>query len=143
MRIIIIVFLVVFVVLQFFRPAKPPQGGSDKSITAYYAIPPAVQTILVNACYDCHSNHTNYPWYTNIQPVGWLTYAHIRDGKTELNFDEFGAYSAKRQRNKLSSMREQVQSGKMPLASYTWLHPAARLTRDEKSQLLRWLETAH
>lgn len=130
-----------FVLLQLIRPAKnrsnAPVPGDISKVTA---VPERVLTILKKACYDCHSNNTAYPWYANIQPVGLYLDWHIRDGKKELNFNEFGTYSAKRQHNKLESIAEQVKDGEMPLTSYTLLHIEARLTPSEKTALTKWVE---
>ena len=56
-------------------------------------MPDSVKVILQNACYDCHSNNTRYPWYVNIQPVGWWMSGHIADARDGLNFSEFGGYT--------------------------------------------------
>jgi len=118
-------------IIQFF-PAEKNDAPVSNSITQVYAMPASVQRILKNACYDCHSNHTRYPWYAQLQPAGWWLAQHVRDGKEGLNFDEYGAYSSKRQVNKLKRLKTQLEEGTMPLPSYTWLHPAARLTPAQK-----------
>lgn len=96
-RVILFSVLVVFVLIQFIRPARNRSSQTfPHDITNLYAVPQDVQTILKDACYDCHSNNTRYPWYVDIQPVGWLLAKHVRDGKEELNFNEYGFYSSKR-----------------------------------------------
>ncbi|MEI3802576.1 Haem-binding domain-containing protein [Chitinophaga ginsengisegetis] len=142
-RIILFLLLIIIVAIQFFQPEKNENGGrkSPDEITGLYTIPANVQTILKQACYDCHSNNTRYPWYAGIQPVGWLMAAHIREGKKELNFDEYGAYSSKRQRNKMKRMKEQVTAGKMPLSSYTLIHADARLTTGQKELIANWIDS--
>ncbi|GAA0564126.1 hypothetical protein GCM10009415_53060 [Chitinophaga japonensis] len=77
----------------------------------------------------------------NIQPAGWFMAGHIRDGKKELNFNEYGAYSSKRQRSKLKGMREQIMEGEMPLNSYSLMHADARLTADQKELVTKWIDT--
>ena len=142
-KIVLLVLLVVFALIQFIRPAKNRSTGEELTtdITRIYAIPNDVQTILKNACYDCHSNNTQYPWYVNIQPVGWFMAGHIKNGKKELNFNEYGTYSSKRQRNKLKRMKEQIEENKMPLSSYTLIHREARLTANQKEQITRWIDS--
>ena len=142
-KIVFLILLAVFVLIQFIRPDKN-QSTSQKlttDITGIYVVPNDVQTILKNACYDCHSNNTKYPWYVNIQPVGWFMAGHIKNGKKELNFNEYGTYSSKRQRNKLKRMKEQIEENKMPLSSYTLLHREARLTANQKEQITRWIDS--
>jgi cytochrome c551/c552 len=134
--------LAVLLLLQFIRPAKnksnPPY---PVDITTVYPVPADVQVILKNACYDCHSNNTGYPWYNNVQPVGLYLDHHVKEGKHELNFNEFAIYPAKRQRHKLEEIAEQVKEGEMPLRSYTLLHAEARLTDADKATILKWVET--
>lgn len=101
-------------------------------------IPAEVETLLQRACYDCHSNATNYPWYANLQPVGWWLEQHVRDGKKHLNFSEFTTYSLKRATHKLEEVAEEVREHKMPLPSYTRMHPEAKLTEDEIQTLAAW-----
>lgn len=128
------------IIMQFFPPEKN-DSPAPNSITQVYVLPAGVQRILENACYDCHSNHTRYPWYAEVQPAGWWLAQHVRDGKEALNFDEYGAYSSKRQLNKLKRLKTQLEEGKMPLPAYTWLHPAGRLTAAQKDTVLRWVDT--
>lgn len=142
LKYILLFLLLGFIVIQFFRPAKNQSGSgvSATDITVLYHVPGNVRTILQNACYDCHSNNTRYPWYVNIQPLGWFMAKHINEGKAELNFNNFGAYSSKRQRNKLKRMKEQVEEGEMPLASYTLMHADARLPAEQKTILVNWID---
>lgn len=135
------ILLMLFFLIQFFAPEKnidPLQ--SDMHIRSIYAMPASVETILQKACYDCHSNNTVYPWYTNIQPVGWMMNNHITEGKDDLNLSEFGTYSKRKQESKLKSMANQVKDDKMPLNSYQWLHPEASLDSTEKQMLVHWAE---
>ena len=133
--------LFVFIVIQFIRPAR---NKSDQvlptDITKLVVIPDSVQVILKNACYDCHSNNTSYPWYMNIQPMGWLMAKHIRQGKEALNFSEFGTYSPRRQLSKLTGIANSIRDDIMPISSYKWMHKSARLTKDEKELLINWVQ---
>lgn len=136
---ILIVLLVVLVVIQFIRPEKNSTTAvSENDITAYYTVPENVQSILKKACYDCHSNNTEYPWYANIQPLGWWLQDHINEGKEELNFSEFGTYSAKKAAHKMEEVGEMVEEGEMPLESYTLIHKDAVLTHEEAETLIKW-----
>jgi len=113
---------------------------SANDITKHFTVPDDVNQILKKACNDCHSNNTIYPWYMNIQPVGWWMADHVKDGKKELNFSEFGSYTPKRQHHKLEEVVDQVKEGEMPLDSYTWMHKEAVLTTQEKTLLVNWAE---
>lgn len=136
---ILIALLVIFILIQFVRPnTNVHPGVQPNSILNKYPASPQVTGILQKACYDCHSNNTRYPWYNHIQPVAWWMNDHVKDGKKELNFDEFLTYTAKRQSKKMDETQEMVKEGKMPLNSYTWIHKDAKLTQEEKNALLNW-----
>ena len=103
-----------------------------------HQVPAQVRQILKTSCYDCHSNNTVYPWYAAIQPVSLLLADHIKDGKAELNFSEFGTYSLRRQYRKLEEIGEQVKEGEMPLTSYSIIHTNAKLSLDQQLVLSNW-----
>ena len=78
-----------------------------------------------------------------VQPVAWLLDHDVREGKRELNFSEFGAYPAQRAAHKLAAIGKEVGEGDMPLSSYAWMHPAARLTPEQRSKLVDWAQALH
>ena len=92
-----------------------------------------ISALLQESCYDCHSNNTEYPWYNKVQPVAWFLEDHINEGKEELNFNEWDAYSNRRKNSKLKSIISQVKDDEMPLASYTLIHKDAKLSNSEKT----------
>lgn len=131
--------IVLLVGIQFIRPSENVSASeSIHSISTVYAVPEDVKQILVISCYDCHSNNTRYPWYSNIQPVGWWLAHHVDEGKEELNFDEFATYSLRKQYHKLEETEELVNDGEMPLKSYTWTHKNAILNETQKQTILNW-----
>ncbi len=137
---IAIALLALLVVMQFIRPHKNlSDAPADNDISMMYEIPSNVHGILKQKCYDCHSNNTRYPWYFNIQPLGWWMYKHIEDGKEELNFSEFKTYSAKKAAHKLEETVELVREKEMPLKPYVWMHPEARVSREEEKILTEWI----
>ncbi len=118
-----LLLLIVLTGIQFIQPARNKSGQVlPADIVHTFSPPDHVQAVFESACYDCHSNNTRYRWYTNIQPIGWLLAKHIRDGKADLNFSEFGSYSLRRQMSKLRSIENSIIDGTMPLSSYTLLH---------------------
>lgn len=138
---------VIFLALQTFRPARIVSAAAPFSekddITAIQPPPPEVRQILATSCYDCHSNHPRYPWYTAIQPVGWWLASHINDGRKHLNFSEFGTFPVKRQIKKLEELSDEVQDRGMPLKSYALIHREAQLTKAQMAALSDWAEAAH
>jgi hypothetical protein len=137
----LLVLLVVFIAIQFVQPARNTSGQVlPTDISKTVSLPENVHTILQTACYDCHSNNTRYPWYNYVQPVAWILANHIKHGKKDLNFNEFGSYPARRQQSKLKAIADQVRDGEMPLYSYTIIHKKARLTKEEKSVIIQWAQ---
>ncbi len=133
--------LILLVLLQFIpRSVNKNEKKIPADIINNYQVPGQVQSVLQKACYDCHSNNTSYPWYAYVQPFRLLLDQHVKDGKEELNFSEYGSYSKKRQFNKLRSIGESLEKGTMPLKSYRIMHADARLTEAEKAIVLKWIE---
>lgn len=110
----------------------PPGQSFEKT----EKVPASVAAILKVSCYDCHSNNTRYPWYSELQPGAWFMARHIKKGKEELNFDEFNNYSKRRKKAKIKSIISQIEKEEMPLKSYRMMHGNARLSADEKKELL-------
>lgn len=138
---VLIGILVILVLIQLIRIDKtnPPVETANDFITI--ANPPQdVALILKESCYDCHSNTTIYPWYTNVAPVSWWLKNHINDGRKHLNFSEWRNYTAKKADHKLEETVEMVEEGEMPLTSYTLLHPKAKLTPAQRDKLVAWLK---
>ena len=133
--------ILIAVIIQFVQPAhnKSEQVLPTGFITMY-KVPSNVQKVLQNACYDCHTNNTNYRWYSNIQPIGWLMASHIKKGKETLNFSEFESYSARRRVSKLTGIANSVRDGLMPLTSYQLMHVNAQITKEENALILNWIE---
>lgn len=132
--------LVVLVGIQFI-PTRSNQSTEVPStdFIKTFNVPEDVGNILSTSCYNCHSNNTIYPWYSRVQPVGLLLEYHITKGKSELNFSEFGSYSVRKQKSKLTSMANQIEKNEMPLSSYTLIHRDARLSQESKKELVRYL----
>jgi hypothetical protein len=94
--------------------------------------------VFKRSCFDCHSDSTVYPWYSEIQPLGWWLNSHIEDGKRHLDFDRFASYRPVRQYGKFKDIVDQLQQDEMPLGSYIFIHRYARLTTDEKEEVIHW-----
>ena len=131
--------LIVLVVMQFVQPARNTNGQvMPADLTKHFSVTTGVESILKTSCFDCHSNNTNYPWYADIQPMGWLLANHIKNGKADLNFNEFGNYSKRRQLSKLKAISNSIKDGTMPLSSYTFLHRDAKLSKENKALVIEW-----
>ena len=128
--------IAILILIQFIRPERN-LGKAETENTIF--VNAEVGTILQTSCFDCHSNYTNYPWYTNIQPIGWWLNHHVDEGKEELNFSEYESYSLKRKLHKLEEIKEMVEEGEMPLSSYTLIHGDTKLSPEQKEILYTWV----
>lgn len=129
------------VLIQFLpcdRTNPPVAPGRD--FIAITQPPPPVAALVRAACYDCHSHETRWPWYDRIAPISWWVAGHIQDGRKRLNFSEWPSADPRRAKKKLEQISEEVADGAMPLPSYTWMHPAARLSAADKKLLADWAE---
>lgn len=125
--------VLLIVVLLFIAIQLVPYGRS-------HTTPPVVQepvwnspdtrTMVVAACYDCHSNETKYPWYSSIAPSSWLVQHDVDGGRRHLNFSEWN-----REQRHAKDAAEEVRSGDMPQTSYTWMHAEARLSTSDREKL--------
>lgn len=87
------------------------------------------------ACFDCHSNETEWPWYSNVAPVSWLVYRDVVNGRNKLNWSEWD-----REQEEAGEAAETVEEGEMPPRQYTWVHSDAGLSDAEKEELIAGLE---
>ena len=139
LKIAIVVVIIAVGVLQFFPSEKNASSiSSGNEMTMRDSVPTDIQNIFRRSCYDCHSNNTIYPWYANVQPVGWWLSNHIQGGKRHLNFDEFASYPLRRQYNRLKDIADQIEQNEMPLTSYLLIHRYAVLSADEKAKIISW-----
>ncbi|HLV62735.1 heme-binding domain-containing protein [Galbibacter sp.] len=136
---ILFVIFTALVVMQFFPPELNKADTTPPTDIILATSPPKIiEATLTNACYDCHSNSTRYPWYTGIEPVSYWFDSHIKEGKRHLDFSKWEHYSAKEKIHKLEEITEAVNQGWMPLKSYRWLHKDANLTQEEIKAITDW-----
>ena len=90
--------------------------------------------LVRRACFDCHSNEVRWPWYSHVAPMSWLVQRDVDRGRRELNFSEWD-----RRQGKADDAAEEVREGRMPPWFYLPVHPEARLSPAEKSDLLEGL----
>ncbi len=137
---IVIPLIIVLIGIQFI-PTKLNQSNtiSQSDFMTVFNVPERIEVKIKASCYDCHSNNTNYPWYSKIQPSAWFMEDHINNAKKELNFSEFGDYSGRRKKSKLKSIISQIRDDEMPIASYTLIHRDAKLSEEDKTTLNKWL----
>jgi hypothetical protein len=136
---ILIIVAAAILLVQFYRPPKNISSTTPTTaIAQHFPVPQTIQTVFQRSCNDCHSNNTVYPWYAEMQPLGWWLNKHIRDGKKGVNFDEYAGYRLMKQYHRFNDIIEQVQEDKMPLPSYLVIHRYAKLTAGETDELVQW-----
>ena len=122
--------------VRFDRTAPPVHGDP--------AAPPEVMRTLRGACYDCHSNETEWPWYSQVAPFSWLLQRDVDEGRRRLNFSEWDEYASDpgTASGKLAEIASSVARGGMAPWYYRVLHPAARLSPAQRELLRQWAEGA-
>lgn len=130
----LITLLTVIVAAQF------APFGRDHSNPAVIAEPTwdsePTRQLAARACFDCHSNETFWPWYTNIAPISWLTQRDVDEGRDKLNFSQ---WIPGQEDQEVEEAAETVLDGSMPPWSYTLIHPDARLSDEELAALVAGL----
>jgi hypothetical protein len=135
------ILILVFAGIQFIRIDKTnPKTDPENEFISIEQPSEEIGNLLRTACYDCHSNHTLYPWYSNIAPVSWFLKSHINEGREHLNFSEWGHYSMNEQKNKREEIAEEIIKDEMPLSAYTLLHSSAKLSTEQKNKLSNWFK---
>lgn len=139
LKIVVIVFFVVFLAIQLHRPARiNPEINPAEEIVA---LPETVDSIMKISCNDCHSNKTDWRWYSNISPISWEMVDHVTEGRQNLNFSIWNTYEAEKKDRKLEEICEQIDTREMPLPSYLRVHWGAKLSDEQIKTVCNWTET--
>ena len=136
---ILVVLISLFMVSQFLSPKKNQSGLY--AVNQFFLdtnTPKEVQILLKEACFDCHSDQTDYPWYNSITPINYWLNSHIKGGKKHFDVSKWFSYSDNRKVHKLEELVEEVKERKMPLKSYTWTHKSAFLDQNQINSLVNW-----
>jgi hypothetical protein len=131
------ILVAVLAVAQAIRPAKTnPPARMDTSLD------PAVKPVLRRACYNCHSNETVWPWYSNVAPVSWLLASDVQDARIKVNFSEWETYPTDIQGHKRFKVGEEVEEKAMPPWYYSMMHRDSRLSAEERARIKSWATAA-
>lgn len=131
--------ILLFAGAQFVRPERfnpPPVAGRSLEERAH--VPPEVAGVLKRSCMDCHSNRTNWPWYSNVAPASWFVTDHVNHGRRHLNFSTWGDYDRRDAGQRLNGICATAKTGMMPLSSYTLIHRQARLAQTDVQTICAW-----
>ena len=122
-----IVLVVIFLLAQLVPYGRAHRNPPVRQEPAWDS--PQTRALAQRACFDCHSNETEWYWYTNIAPISWLTQHDVEEARHKLNFSEM------QRRYELDEVTESVREGSMPPFYYTAIHPNARLSDTEVQAL--------
>jgi len=135
----ILIVLLVAVQLVPLKRENPPIT-SAQTIYAAQPMPQVVRSILQNSCNDCHSNETQWPWYSYVAPVSWLVVHDVRAGRRHVNFSQWAAYPDKKKVDRLEQICDQVTNGDMPDGWYAFVHRSSHLTAEQRDAVCEWAE---
>lgn len=135
---LLLLLLIAFVLIQFFQPEKNKGEASNKHIFSHEEVPEHIKNLLQDACFNCHSNNTNYWWYNKVAPVSWMVDSHIKEGKLELNFSEWADLDIFEKITILEEICQETKRKSMPLKSYRVMHPKAKLNDEQIAVLCTW-----
>lgn len=134
MKLALLIFLIIFIVMQFIQPNKE-NIVVDKNLEI--KAPNEVMSLLKTSCFDCHSNETTWPWYSQIAPFSWVVANHVNTGRKALNFSTWENYSPQLKEEKLKAIYRTAYAS-MPLPSYIYAHEEANLTKEQRSMIRDW-----
>lgn len=133
--------IVLFIALQFVRPAKTnPTNDQTRALHNQTEMSSEVAAVLQRACYDCHSNDTRWPWYSNVAPMSWFVIDHVNHGRRFLNFSNWANYDKQQKATHLQLIGDTVRLNMMPMSSYTLIHRDAHLSEEDKRLIAEWVK---
>ena len=136
-----IAFLVVFALIQFVVIDKSPMEiNPEADFLMIEQAPKEVVELMQTSCYDCHSNLTTYPWYSDIAPVSWWLKGHIDNGRGKLNFSEWDSYTLEEGDSLKQLSADLIEKKWMPILTYKIMHKESRLSDEQRALLIDWLE---
>ena len=100
-----------------------------------------VNRIFERSCQNCHSERTEWPWYSYIAPLSWMIENDVHSGRSHMNLSHWDAYTEERQVELLTKMGVEVRNRRMPLPKYLQLHPQARLSNDDVASINAWVQS--
>ena len=131
-----ILFAFVFLGMQFVPTSTTPKTSAAPGVHMAEVIDPQVGAILDRSCQDCHSNHTNWPWYSRVAPASWIVSRHVSQGREMLDFSDWA--DAPHSDDERMLICDAVSSRSMPLASYTMIHSKAKLSELDVKLICDW-----
>ena len=133
MKIFFSILLFALIAIQFVHINK-----ANPKVRTDLQAPGKIKKILKESCYDCHSNETDWPWYSGVAPVSWFITGQVNDGRKRLNFSEWKVRPRSKAKEIKKKIYDKISKGEMPLQSYIYLHPASEITFNELQEIKKW-----
>jgi hypothetical protein len=131
-----------FIAIQFAQPQRTnPPIIPSKALAAHVKVPEEVQSILMRACGNCHSNQTVWPWYSHIAPLSWVITDDVNQGRRHMNFQDWRARIRKQASDPPLDICKEAREKGMPPFTYRMVHKDARLTSQEIDALCSWSQS--
>ena len=136
-----IAILLSLIIMQFFQIEKTnPDSNLEQDFLRINDAPQEISKLFKDACYDCHSHETRYPWYTSVAPISFWIKSHINGGRQQLNYSIWSKYPEDKKSHKIEETIEMIEEKSMPLTSYIIGHPEARISESERAKMVQWLK---
>ena len=101
-------------------------------------IDPAALQLFERSCQNCHSERTQWPWYSQVAPMSWLVEGDVAQARSHMNLSRWDEYTTEKKRELLARVGAVARSGEMPPARYTAIHTNAKLSSAEREQIYEW-----
>jgi len=124
--------VITLLVIQFVPYGRDHVNSRTTSEPAWDS--PATRALAKQACFDCHSNETEWPLYSHIAPASWLVQHDVNEGRAVLNFSEW-----QQPQNEATEAADEVTEGEMPPVIYRLMHAHAQLSAEDRGRLSRGL----
>ena len=115
--------------------------GNHATVLRDAQIDPETLALFERACQNCHSERTEWPWYSHVAPMSWLIARDVQQARSHMNLSRWQEYSTDERLGLLSEIGSAVRNREMPKQRYLLLHPEARLTDRERVQIYEWTRT--
>lgn len=122
--------------IQIDLPEVPKEIDKSKEMP----MPKEIATLMKTSCYDCHSYETNVPWYGHVSPISWEVRSHIKEGRSALNFQEWGNYSEEKKQKIYKGIAKTINL-RMPMPMYISMHAEADLSHSQRKEIKLWAKS--
>ena len=129
----------------FFLAGSPSPAISSRipAIDPALNMPPDVSTFVARSCGDCHSNQPHFPWYAKLPPASWMLERDVAAAHRAVNFTQWTETNGRSFGSAVSTLSAacaDLQSERMPLRQYLWMHPGAKPQPGDVAHFCEWTQ---